>query len=166
MTSNTSSQRPKRVLIVCTGNICRSPMAVGLLLRRLSEDGLTAEVAVRSAGTWGLDGNPASSNAIRVMGERGVDISAHRGHAVQPRDTGTADLILVMEENHRRVVLDAEPQARGKVLLLSELAGEHFDVQDPYGLPIEAYRKCAQELHRLVALGYPEILRRLNLTES
>ena len=70
-TSSGAARQLKRILIVCTGNICRSPMATGLLRQRLAEDGLDGDVMVYSVGTWGLDGEPASEHAVHVMAERG-----------------------------------------------------------------------------------------------
>jgi len=159
--NDNAAQQPKRILIVCTGNVCRSPMAVGLLRRRLAEDGLAGEIIVESAGTWGLDGEPASGYALQVMAERGVDISDHRARSLSRSDIERADLILTMEERHRRQIFHAQPTALQKVFLLSEMAGEHDDVEDPYGLSLEEYRLCADELERLISLGYDEILRRL-----
>jgi len=161
LSNNIAAQRSKRILIVCTGNVCRSPMAVGMLRQRLAEDGLDGEIVVDSAGTWGLDGEPASAHAVQVMAERGVDISGHRARTLRERDIEQADLILTMEESHRRSIFHIQPAALRKVFLLSEMAGEHDDVDDPYGLSIEAYRHCADELERLISEGYEEILRRL-----
>ena len=161
MSNSTPAQRSKRILIVCTGNICRSPMAAGLLRHRLAEDGLGGQVMVYSAGIWGLDGQPASEHAKQVMAARGVDIGDHRARTLHRYDLEPADLILTMEESHRRSIFYAQPAALRKVFLFSEMAGEHDDVDDPYGLPIEAYHRCADELERLIAQGYDEILRRL-----
>jgi len=161
-----SAGRPRRILVVCTGNVCRSPIAAGLLRHRLAEDGLDGAVEVRSAGLWGLDGEPASAHAVQVMAERGVDISDHRARTLREHDVAAADLILTMEERHRRSIFYVQPAALRKVFLLSEMAGEHGDVDDPYGLPIEAYRDGADELTRLISQGYPEILRRLGLSTS
>lgn len=159
-----SAGRPRRILIVCTGNVCRSPMAAGLLRQRLASDGLAGAVVVHSAGLWGLDGEAAGAHAVQVMAERGVDISEHRARTLREHDVAAADLILTMEESHRRAIFYILPAALSKVFLLSEMAGEHDDVADPYGLPLEAYRASADELARLISQGYPEILRRLGLS--
>jgi len=159
--SSNAGYRSKRILIVCTGNVCRSPMAAGLLRRLLAEDGLDGEVTVSSAGIWGLDGERASEYAVQVMAERGVDISRHWARTLRQQDIEQADLILTMEEDQRRSIFYIQPAALRKVFLLSEMAGEHGDIEDPYGLSIEAYRRCADELERLISQGYDEILRRL-----
>jgi len=85
---------PKTILFVCTGNLCRSPMAAALLRRRLAEDGRADAFRVRSAGTWALDGSPAAPYARQVMAERGLDISDHRAHELTAQDVAEADLIL------------------------------------------------------------------------
>lgn len=162
-TSGSAARRLKRILIVCTGNICRSPMATGLLRQRLAEDGLDGDVMVYSVGTWGLDGEPASEHAVHVMAERGVDISDHRARTLQRYDVESADLILTMEERHRRSIFYAQPGMLRKVFLFSEMAGEHCDVKDPYGLSIEEYRRCADELERLFSQGYDQMLQWLDV---
>lgn len=140
-------------------------MAMGLLRQRLAADGLDDLVSVSSAGIWGLDGQPASQPGVEVLAEQGVDISAHRARTVEDRDVAEVDLVLVMEEGHRRSLFyrAPTPQALGKVFLLSEMAGEYGDVKDPYRRPKEEYQRCADELARLIDAGYENILRRLGV---
>ena len=78
-------------------------------------------------------------------------------------DMTEADLVLVMEENHRRSLFYNYPHLLGKVFLLSEMAGEYGDVRDPYRQPREAYEACARKLDQLLEDGYDEILRRLEV---
>ncbi len=154
----------KKILCVCTGNLCRSPMAAGLLRQRLAAAGLDGQVQVDSAGVFALAGRRASEGAVQVMAERGIDISQHRARELDIAEVLEADLVLVMENAHRRSIFYQDPQSLHKVLLLSELAGEHHDIQDPYGQPLEAYRRCADELERLIDAGFDNLLHRLALS--
>ena len=156
----------KRVLIVCTGNVCRSPMAMGLMRQRLAQDGLDSQVSVSSAGVYGLDGSAASQPSVDVLAERGINISAHRAHTVGRKELAEADLILVMEEAQRRTLFYTYPEQLHKIFLLSEMSGDYRDIKDPYRRPKEEYVRCADELTKLIEDGYATILKRLrvNLT--
>jgi protein-tyrosine-phosphatase len=146
------------ILLVCTGNLCRSPMAAGLLRDRLAEAGLDGEFEVRSAGTWALDGSPAASYARQVMAERGIAISDHRAHMVTQRDVATAGLILVMEEGHREALLAEFPTGRSKVYLLTEIIGKRYDIADPFGSDIDDYARCATHLANIIDSGFDQVV--------
>ena len=153
----------KRILIVCTGNVCRSPMAMGLLRQRLAQDGLDNQVNVSSAGVYGLDGSAASRPGVEVLAERGIDISAHRARTVDQKEITEADLLLVMEEAQRRTLFYTYPDQLHKIFLLSEMSGDYRDIKDPYRRPKEEYERCADELTQLIEDGYPTILKRLKI---
>ena len=153
----------KKILCVCTGNICRSPMAAGLLRQRFAAAGLADQVEVDSAGVFALVGRPPSHEAVQILAERGIDISHHRARELDIADIAEADLVLVMEEAHRRSIFYLAPEHLHKVLLLSEIAGQHHDVRDPYGQSREAYRRCVEELEQLIDEGFERLLRRLDL---
>lgn len=146
------------ILFVCTGNVCRSPMAVGLLRQRLSQEGLAPRFKVHSAGVWALDNRPASDNAIAVMAERGIDISDHIAHTVTSEDIAGAELILVMSREHKDVIQNTWPQYTWKVHRLSEMVGKRKDVQDPYGSTVTEYRACADTLSTYIDEGFERIL--------
>jgi protein-tyrosine phosphatase len=146
------------ILMVCTGNICRSPMAAGLLLQRLASEGLDGQHRVCSAGTWALDDRPASEHAVEVMAERDVDIAGHRARNLTSAIVAEADLILVMSREHEQIITNTWPQYRWKVYRLSEMAGKRRDIQDPFGLPIEEYRACADVIDGYLARGFARIL--------
>jgi len=138
-------------------------MAAGLMRQHLAIAGLDGQVQVQSAGIWAIAGRPASQEAIQVMAERGIDISSHRTRELDMTDVAQADLILVMEEAHRRSIFHLAPQHLHKVFLLSEMAGKHHDIEDPYGQSLAEYRCCAEELDSLLKAGFTRILRRLRL---
>jgi protein-tyrosine-phosphatase len=146
------------ILMVCTGNICRSPMATGLLRQRLAREGLDGQYTVRSAGTWALDNRPATENAVEVMAERGVDIGDHRARSLTTADIEEAELILVMSREHEQMIAHVWPQYKWKVYRLSEMAGKRRDVEDPYGLPLEEYRTCADVIDGYLERGFARIL--------
>src|SRR5437870_13862411 len=137
------------VLFVCTGNICRSPLAASLLERALKERGL--EVAVTSAGTGAWDGAPASEGAYLVGLERGLDLSGHRARLLTREIVEQAGLILTMARHHRARV--DELGGEGRVFVLGEYAGregEDAEVSDPFGGDLEVYRDTVAELEALV----------------
>ena len=146
------------ILFVCTGNLCRSPMAAGLLRKRLAKDGLDAHHRVLSTGVWAVDGEPASENAIAVMAERGIDITDHIAHTITADDMAEADLVLAMSKEHERMIQITWPQYDWKVHRLSEMVGKRRDVRDPYGGPIEEYRACANILSDYIDRGFDRIL--------
>lgn len=146
------------IMCVCTGNLCRSPMAEGLLRQRLAQEGLAGRFEVSSAGVWAVDDRPASENAVAVMAERGIDISGHIAHTINAADVAEADLILVMSREHAQMITATWPQYDWKVFRLSEMTGKRKDVRDPYGGPIKEYRSCADVIARYVDEGLPRIL--------
>lgn len=124
------------VLVVCTGNSCRSPMAHYMLARML--EGAAADVG--SAGTDAPVGRPAAEHAVDVLREVGLDLSGHRAQQLSPEMLESADLVLVMEEYHRQRVIEMAPGAAAKTRLLLSYVGKQERVEDPIGFSIECYR--------------------------
>ena len=124
-----------RVLLVCMGNICRSPMAEGLLRQRIAERGFPVEIEVDSAGTHSYHvGASPDPRALAAALRRGVDISELRARRVTPADFARFDLVLAMDDdNHSALVELADAEHHHKIRLLLEFAGPgHRNVPDPY----------------------------------
>jgi protein-tyrosine phosphatase len=127
----------ERILVVCVGNVCRSPMAEALLAQRLAGIGRGQPPAVESAGMAALVGRPADPIAVELLRERGVDISGHRARQLTARLVTAADVVLAMEQGHVRSIEATFPHARGRVHRIGRWQG--FDVPDPYGKPRAAF---------------------------
>ncbi len=123
--------------MVCTGNICRSPMAEGLLRQRFAARG---KGLVESAGIAALAGRPADPLAVEVLAERGLDISPHRARQLTGEMILAADLVLVMEEGQKEAVEAMHGSARGRIHRLGKFGG--FDVPDPFRLPRPAFDRA------------------------
>ncbi len=147
------------VLFVCTGNICRSPMAEVLFADQVKCNGLDlTQWQVASAGTWAQDGYPASRNSETVMKERGLDLSNHSSHIVTPEMMAQFNLILVMESNHKEALAYEFPDLAKRFFMLSEMSGEEKSIEDPIGQDLVAYRKCADEIQNWIEQGWEKIL--------
>jgi protein-tyrosine-phosphatase len=145
----------KKVLFVCSGNTCRSPMAKELFTRFLScrEGGsLAYEYQASSAGIWAADGLPASPEALEVMGEEyAIDLSGHRSRRLNQELVDEADLILVMTRDHYHQMVERYQSSRDKTFILSEWAGyQGQEVSDPFGMGKESYKRSAEQLESML----------------
>lgn len=146
----------RRLLLVCTGNTCRSPMAAALLRRRLDELGPPwSAVEVRSAGlAVAGTGQGATEHALQVMAEKGLDLGPHRSRPISPEELDAADLILTMTAGQKAEVFALRPRAADRLFVLREFtrgaAARRLDIADPLGRGLRAYRRIARELEKEV----------------
>ncbi|MCA1708762.1 MAG: hypothetical protein LC808_37975 [Actinobacteria bacterium] len=160
-----------KVLMICTGNLCRSPMAEGVFRELVTRRGCDIEVA--SAGTWAYWGNPATEEAVEVLRQRGIELSGHQSRGVDPQELKEADLIVGMTSVHRREILEIAPEVEGKLVLMKELVElaiegdlpdssaarlerllgaprpewrRALDLDDPIGKPLGAYERTVAEI--------------------
>jgi protein-tyrosine-phosphatase len=148
----------RTILIVCTGNLCRSPMAALLLQARLAADPARSGWRVCSAGLWTAEDLPASPHAVTMMQEQGLDLTAHRSRRVSEQMVEQADLILAATPNHVEALRLAFPQSADRIHLLAAMAGESHGVEDPYGRPLANYQAVTAELTRLIEAGYARLV--------
>lgn len=153
-----NEKKTHTVLFVCTGNTCRSPMAVGLLRELAGPD----TYRILSAGTGASQGMPPSLYAREVMEEEGIDISAHRSQMLDANMLEEAEIVLVMAECHRRQVTDWFRSYADKVRLLREFDPVRNDpdypnIPDPMGQGKEAYVKCREMIHRSLERAIHEL---------
>ena len=134
------------VLTVCTGNICRSPLAEYLFGSRLEE----AAAKVSSAGIQALVNQPADALAQEIAQTHGLDLSPHHGQQVEKSILEEHELILVMEDHHRDYIRSRFPQVSGKVFLLGKWE-EEMQIPDPYKKSPDFFKEVYSQIDRSVA---------------
>ncbi|MFT9600656.1 low molecular weight protein arginine phosphatase [Mesobacillus sp.] len=135
-----------RILFVCTGNTCRSPMAEAILKGRQLPG-----VEVKSAGVYAPDGAEASVNAKIVLEENNISHD-HRSSALKKENIDWATLVLTMTQSHKGLILSQYPQAADKTFTLKEFADEkgNLDVADPFGGNEQIYREAFEEIQKSI----------------
>ncbi len=136
------------ILLVCSGNTCRSPMAEVLMRGIWRSECPGLRLNVWSRGTSAMDGMPATPEAQTAMAARGLDLSGHRARTVTEEDLARAGAVITMTEGHKTTLTRLYPHHAGKVVTLSAASGGAVpgDVSDPIGCGQAAYDKTAQDL--------------------
>lgn len=137
-TQRKHNQMISNVLTVCHGNLCRSPMAAAMLKNR------DETLRVRSAGLAAEVGQPAASEALAALMEIGIDIRSHRATQLTRELANQADLILTMTSGQSRSLQLLYPTMRGRIFTLC--CFDDIDIEDPFGLPLAAFRTCREAL--------------------
>ncbi len=134
-------------------------MAEGIFNDMVERDAhLRDKVRGKSAGVFALEGATASDGAIRAMEEMGIDIKAHRAQRLVPSMIREADIIFAMTRSHKDAILSIVPSAAAKTYTLAEYGGKFdktlrgMDIEDPYGQPLDIYRKSAQDIKKILEI--------------
>ena len=136
----------KKIVFVCTGNTCRSPMAEALFNSYAKKANIPA--AATSSGVFVTD-RRINKNSVLAMADYGIDISSQIPIQLEDYVAADADYIITMTSAHKAYLI-SNGFPSGKVFTLAEMAGEVGDISDPYGLDLDAYKKTAEEIDKYI----------------
>ncbi|MBN1164492.1 MAG: low molecular weight protein arginine phosphatase [Candidatus Krumholzibacteriota bacterium] len=141
----------KKIVFICTGNTCRSPMAEAITRARLPSD-WKDKFEISSAGAFAWNGQPATPLAVEVLREIGIDLSSHSARLMTGKIIREAELIVPMTDVHRLQIIASMPEVSSRVVLLGGLddSREDVDIADPLGGSRAVYKKTRDEIYDLV----------------
>ncbi|MFA5857680.1 MAG: hypothetical protein WC955_01285 [Elusimicrobiota bacterium] len=143
----------KQVMFVCTGNAARSVMGE-YFMRKFLDDNKANGIKVISRG---IAANPAykvPGHVMDILKKEGIDAGMHRSTMITPDSIEESDVLLVMEDQHKRVIAKYFPEAKGKVFFLTEYSGvenpKYWEIDDPVGGDFDYYSRCAEQIRGCV----------------
>lgn len=155
------------ILMVCTANLFRSPIAAALLEREIDLQDNAADWIVRSAGTWTNNGAPVPPITLQVGKSLNIHgLQSHRTRQVDEQLLAESDLIIVMESNHKEAIQSEFADTKGRIFVLPEIVVQKsYDIPDPT-LPGVDAESVANELNQLITTGTRSILEKATVLES
>lgn len=140
-----------KIMFICTGNICRSAMAEGMMKKLAKDNNLDLDIC--SCGIYAEDGDYATYNAMEAAKYYDVNIEGHRATNIRKSRIKEMDIILCAAESHKQSVLYMYPELKEKVFTMKEYAeldknGQDMDIKDPWGYDMNVYQNCAEEIEK------------------
>jgi protein-tyrosine-phosphatase len=133
-------------------------MAAALLQQLLTHKDGAADWKVTSSGTWAEPDQSATALAIDTLRPKGIDLGTHRSRMVDAEMLDAASIVLVMTRNHLEALSTEFPKMSAKIYLLSQLIGQTFDIEDPFGGTADDYRRCAIGLEQILTNGFDRLV--------
>lgn len=143
----------RKIMFVCTGNICRSAMAEKLLIKKVKDRKIDDKFVICSAGIYAYSDDKSTYEAVKIMNdEYEIDLSDHKATAIRDSRIEDMDLVLCMTKAHRATLSSIYPNLENRIFLIREYVGLSGEVADPYGGTLKIYSECAKELDNCLDL--------------
>lgn len=138
-----------KIIFVCTGNICRSPMAQYYAQSVINKRANSEDYYIESAGINAYQGEGSTQNAIDAMKQYGIDLSKHKANTLENSLIEEADYIIGMTELHKNILMQIYPKLKNRIFTLREVAGNDMyskDIEDPWGYNLDVYINIAKQI--------------------